>query len=162
LCGIALQIAQLTISIRTRQRRREPTGDPWDGRSLEWATASPPPVFNFAVLPTVTDEESYWSIKQRAREQRHLVTPEPQYEPIEMPRNSPVGFITAFFAVITGFCLIWHIWWVVVLGLICAYITFVVFAWRDDSEFVIPAEEVARIDRANREARAEYLREAGR
>ena len=162
LCGIALQIVQLTISIRTRQRRREPTGDPWDGRSLEWATASPPPVFNFAVLPTVTDEESYWSIKQRAREQRHLVTPEPQYEPIEMPRNSPVGFITAFFAVITGFCLIWHIWWVVVLGLICAYITFVIFAWRDDSEFVIPAEEVARIDRANREARAEYLREAGR
>ena len=158
LCGIALQIAQLTVSIRSRERRREPTGDPWDGRSLEWATASPPPVFNFAVLPIVTDDESYWNLKQRAREQRRLVTPEPHYEHIEMPRNSPVGFITAFFAVITGFCLIWHIWWLVVLGLVCAYITFVVFAWRDEGEFEIPAEEVARIDRANREARAEYLR----
>jgi len=158
LCGIALQIAQLTVSIRSRERRREPTGDPWDGRSLEWATASPPPVFNFAALPIVAEEDSYWKLKQRAREQRRLVTPEPHYEHIEMPRNSPVGFITAFFAVITGFCLIWHIWWLVVLGLVCAYITFVVFAWRDEGEFEIPAEEVAQIDRANREARAEYLR----
>ena len=159
LCGIALQVAQLTISIRSRERRREPTGDPWDGRSLEWATPSPPPAFNFAVLPNVTDEEPYWSIKQQAREQRRLVTPEPHYEPIEMPRNSPVGFVTAFLAAVTGFSLIWHIWWLVVLGLACAYITFVVFAWRDVAEFEIPAEEVARIDRANRDARAEYLRE---
>ena len=159
LCGIALQVAQLTISIRSRERRREPTGDPWDGRSLEWATPSPPPDFNFAVLPNVTDEEPYWSIKQQAREQMRLVTPEPHYEPIEMPRNSPVGFVTAFLAVVTGFSLIWHIWWLVVLGLACAYITFVVFAWRDVAEFEIPAEEVARIDRANRQARAEYLRE---
>jgi cytochrome o ubiquinol oxidase subunit 1 len=63
--------------------------------------------------------------------------------------------VTAFFAAITGFSLIWHIWWLVVLGLICAYVTFVVFAWRDVAEFEIPAEEVARIDRANRQARAE-------
>jgi cytochrome o ubiquinol oxidase subunit 1 len=157
LCGIALQVAQLVISIRTRERRRDRTGDPWDGRSLEWATSSPPPEFNFAVLPTVTHEETYWSVKQSAREQMRLVTAEPHYEPIEMPRNSPVGFVTAFFAAVTGFSLIWHIWWLVVLGLVCAYITFVVFAWRDVAEFEIPAEEVARIDRANRQARAEAL-----
>src|SRR6202451_212064 len=157
LCGIALQVAQLTISIRSRERRREPTGDPWDGRSLEWATPSPPPTFNFAVLPTVTNEEPYWTVKQQAREQRRLVTPEPHYESIEMPRNSPVGFVTAFFAFVTGFSLIWHIWWLVVLGLVCAYATFVVFAWRDVVEFDIPAEEVARIDRANRQARAASL-----
>jgi cytochrome o ubiquinol oxidase subunit 1 len=156
-CGIALQVAQLVISIRTRERRRDRTGDPWDGRSLEWATSSPPPEFNFAVLPTVTHEETYWSVKQSAREQMRLVTAEPHYEPIEMPRNSPVGFVTAFFAAVTGFSLIWHIWWLVVLGLVCAYITFVVFAWRDVAEFEIPAEEVARIDRANRQARAEAL-----
>jgi cytochrome o ubiquinol oxidase subunit 1 len=154
LCGIALQVAQLTISIRSRERRREPTGDPWDGRSLEWATPSPPPTFNFAVLPTVTNEEPYWTVKQQAREQRRLVTPEPHYESIEMPRNSPVGFVTAFFAFVTGFSLIWHIWWLVVLGLVCAYATFVVFAWRDRAEYIIPADEVARIDRANRSARA--------
>src|ERR1700678_1152427 len=157
LCGIALQVAQLAISIRSRARRRDPTGDPWDGRSLEWSTPSPPPEFNFAVLPNVTHDETYWSVKQSAREQMRLVLPEPHYEAIEMPRNSPVGFVTAFFAAVTGFSLIWHIWWLVVLGLICAYITFVVFAWRDVAEFEIPAEEVARIDRANRQARAEAL-----
>jgi cytochrome o ubiquinol oxidase subunit I len=158
MCGIALQIAQLWVSVRSRGERREPTGDPWDGRSLEWATASPPPGFNFAVLPTVSSEEPYWDIKRQARATHDLVTPEPQYAAIEMPRNSPTGFVTAFLAVVTGFALIWQIWWLVVLGLLGAYATFVVFAWRDVHETEIPAEEVARIDRANRAARAAALR----
>jgi cytochrome o ubiquinol oxidase subunit I len=162
LAAIAVQITQLVVSIRTRAARRDVTGDPWDGRSLEWATASPPPVFNFAKLPNVSDQEPYWDIKQEARKAMQLVTPEPEYEPIEMPRNSPTGFVTAFFATVTGFALIWHIWWLVILGLIGACVTFVVFAWRDHTEFVIPAEEVARSDRANREARAERLRELAR
>jgi len=106
----------------------------------------------------VTHEEPYWSVKQQAREQMGPITPEPHYEPIEMPRNSPVGFVTAFLAAVTGFSLIWHIWWLVALGLACAYVTFVVFAWRDVAEFEIPAEEVALIDRANARARSEYLR----
>ena len=160
LAGIALQVAQLWVSIRGRAKRRDLTGDPWDGRSLEWSTTSPPPMFNFAVLPIVVSDEPYWSIKQEARARGQLVSPEPPgYAPIEMPRNSPTGFVTAFFAVITGFSLIWHIWWLVILGLVGAYVTFVVFAWRDHAEIEIPAEEVARIDRANRAARAEALRE---
>jgi len=158
LCAIVVQIAQLVVSIRTRDRRREPTGDPWDGRNLEWATASPPPPFNFAVLPNVRGQEPYWDMKLKARESGHLLTPEPHYQTIEMPRNSPTGFVTAFFAVVTGFSLIWHIWWLVVLGLVGAYATFVVFAWRDIEEIHIPAEEVARLDRANRAARSEALR----
>ena len=158
LAGIAMQIAQLVVSIRTRAARRDVTGDPWDGRNLEWATHSPPPVFNFAKLPNVSDQEPYWDIKQQARKAMELITPEPEYEPIEVPRNTPTGFITAVFATVTGFALIWHIWWLAVLGLIGAYVTFVAFAWRDRTEYVIPADEVARIDRANREARAEYLR----
>jgi cytochrome o ubiquinol oxidase subunit 1 len=119
-------------------------------------------VFNFAKLPDVSDQEPYWDIKQQARKMMQLVTPEPEYEPIEIPRNSPTGFVTAIFATVTGFALIWHIWWLAVLGLIGAYVTFVVFAWRDHTELVIPAEEVARLDRANREARAGYLRELAR
>jgi cytochrome o ubiquinol oxidase subunit 1 len=99
----------------------------------------------------------YWGIKQQARDFGHLITPEPQYAAIEVPRNSATGFVTAFFAVITGFSLIWHIWWLVALGLLGAYVTFVVFAWRDVVETEIPAEEVARIDRANRLARAQVL-----
>jgi cytochrome o ubiquinol oxidase subunit I len=159
LAGIVVQIAQLVVSIRTRDKRRDITGDPWNGRSLEWATASPPPVFNFAILPDVTDQEPYWNIKQKALQEMQPATAEPEYAPIEMPRNTPTGFVTAVFATLTGFALIWHIWWLVILGLVGAYATFVVFAWRDHPEFVIPADAVARLDRANRESRAEYLRE---
>jgi cytochrome o ubiquinol oxidase subunit 1 len=156
LAGIVLQIAQLVVSIRRRHELADLTGDPWDGRSLEWATASPPPIFNFAVLPVVEGEEPYWGIKQRARKQLHLA-PEPEYEEIEIPRNSATGFICAFFATIIGFALIWHIWWLAIAGGIGAFATFVVFAWRDRTEEVISAEEVARIDRANRRARGEAL-----
>ena len=157
--GIACQVAQLTVSIRSRARRTEPTGDPWDGRTLEWATASPPPAYNFAVLPNVASHEPYWDMKLQAQEQLSLST-EPKYEAIEVPRNSPTGFITAFFAVITGFSLIWHIWWLVILGLVGAYATFVFFAWRDVAETEISAEEVARQDRANRAARLLALQAA--
>jgi cytochrome o ubiquinol oxidase subunit I len=155
LAGIICQIVQLATSIRHREELRDVTGDPWDGRSLEWATASPPPVFNFAVMPDVEGEDAYWSIKSRAREQG--LSREPEYKDIEMPRNSPTGFVCAFFATIMGFALIWHIWWMVVLGGIGAFATFVVFAWRDHDEYVIPAAEVARIDRLNREARRASL-----
>ncbi len=79
------------------------------------------------------------------------------YKPIEMPRNSPTGFITAFFATMTGFALIWHIWWLVGVGIVAAYAVFVWFAWRDVEEYLIPAEQVARIDRAGRQARANWL-----
>ena len=82
---------------------------------------------------------------------------EPDYKPIEMPRNSPTGFICAFFATFAGFGMIWQIWWLVIVSLIGAFATFVVFAWRDRTEYEIPAEEVARIDRANRRARGEAL-----
>ncbi len=156
LAGIILQIAQLAVSIRRREELRDRTGDPWDGRSLEWATASPPPAFNFAVLPHVEGGEAYWTMKQRARRQTGLGV-EPVYRDIEMPRNSPTGFICAFFATLMGFALIWHIWWLVALAALGAYATFVVFAWRDRSEYTIPAAEVARIDRANRSARGEAL-----
>jgi len=159
LLAIIAQIAQIVVSVRTREQRRDLTGDPWDGRNLEWATASPPPSFNFAALPNVRDQEPYWDMKARAREIGQLVRPEPEYQPIPMPRNSSTGFVTALFAVITGFALIWHIWWLVLLGLAGAYVTFVAFAWRDHDEELIPAAEVARLDRANRAARTARLQE---
>ena len=156
LAGIILQIAQLAVSIRRREELRDETGDPWNGRSLEWSTPSPPPAFNFAVLPHVEGEEAYWAMKQRARRQAKLGD-EPSYMDIEMPRNSATGFICAFFATFMGFALIWHIWWLVAVAALGAYATFGVFAWRDRSEYVVPAEEVARIDRTNRSARGEAL-----
>ena len=158
MCGIASQIVQLVVSIRNREFLRDGTGDPWDGRSLEWATASPPPAFNFAVLPDVSGEEAYWSIKEKARASNRL-SDEPEYVDIEMPKNNPTGVVCAFFATIMGFALIWHIWWMAILGLVGAFATFVVFAWQDITEEDIPAAEVARIDRANRKARQTYLAE---
>jgi cytochrome o ubiquinol oxidase subunit I len=154
LAGIALQVAQLVVSIRRREELRDQTGDPWDGRSLEWSTSSPPPAFNFAVLPRVEGTDAYWGMKQRAHRQA-LPMEEPDYREIEMPRNSSTGFICAFFASFMGFALIWHIWWLVALAAVGAYATFVVFAWRDRAEDIIPAEAVARIDRANRSARGD-------
>jgi cytochrome o ubiquinol oxidase subunit 1 len=156
LVGIICQITQLVVSIRHREELRDLTGDPWDGRSLEWATASPPPAFNFAVLPVVSGEDAYWRLKQRViKEGRSDETPE--YRDIEIPRNSPTGFVCAFFATLMGFALIWHIWWLVAVGAIGAFATFVVFAWRDHDEDTIPADEVARIDRGNRAQRHAIL-----
>jgi len=151
-CGIALQVAQLVVSIRNRDKLRDLTGDPWDGRTLEWITFSPPPHFNFAVMPNVTGAEAYWGIKQKAIQQHRLMDL-PDYQPIEMPRNSPTGFIAAFFAVVTGFALIWHIWWMVIVGLIGAFGTFVGFAWRNRYEYELPAAELAHIDDERRQAR---------
>jgi cytochrome o ubiquinol oxidase subunit 1 len=156
LAGIILQIAQLAVSIRHREELRDETGDPWNGRSLEWSTPSPPPAFNFAVLPQVEGLDAYWTTKQRAIQQGRLGD-EPDYTEIEMPRNSPTGFICAFFAAIMGFALIWHIWWMVAMAAVGAYATFVVFAWRDRDEYTIPAETVATIDRARRSARSAAL-----
>ncbi len=152
LMGIVCQIMQLVVSIRTRELRRDTTGDPWDGRTLEWSTPSPPPAWNFPVLPRVTGIDAFWTSKQRARARQPAPTQTPMrdYAPIEMPKNSATGFVTAFFAVVTGFALIWHIWWMVGLGLFGAFSTMLVFAWREQEEVEIPAAEVARVDRAYR------------
>jgi cytochrome o ubiquinol oxidase subunit 1 len=156
MCGIGLQITQLVVSIRDRAQLRDETGDPWDGRSLEWATASPPPAFNFAVLPEVSGEDAYWRLKTRAAKEKWF-SDKPEYRDIEIPRNSATGFVCAFFATVMGFALIWHIWWMVVAGAIGAFATFVVFAWRDHDEDTIPAAEVARVDGSNRVQRQAIL-----
>jgi cytochrome o ubiquinol oxidase subunit 1 len=159
--GAIVQVIQLVVSIRDREKLRDLTGDPWDGRSLEWATPSPPPFFNFAVMPNVEGEEPYWGIKLRAVETQQM-SPEPKYEPIEMPVNSPVGFYTAFFASVFGFAMIWYIWWLAILALVAAYAGFAWFAWRDVHEFEVSAEEVARVDRARRAAREVFLTQLSR
>ena len=159
LAGIVTQIAQLVVSIRNREELRDLTGDPWNGRSLEWATASPPPAYNFAVLPNVEGEDAYWTVKEAARAS-HALRQEPEYTAIEVPRNSPTGVVCAFFATMIGFALIWHIWWMAAVGFLGAWATFVVFAWRDRTEYEIPADEVARMDRANRGSRATALARA--
>jgi cytochrome o ubiquinol oxidase subunit 1 len=147
LAGIVCQVIQLVVSIRDREQLKV-TADPWNGRTLEWATASPPPAWNFAVLPQVTDLDALWNKKQRERTQAHPPK-ERKVEPIEMPKNSATGFITAFFAVVSGFALIWHIWWMAGLGATGIFLTMLAFAFRDEEEIEIPAEQIVRFEQAN-------------
>ena len=104
----------------------------------------------------MSGEEAYWTIKSAARE-RHMLDEAPEYVAIEVPKNTATGVVCAFFATVLGFALIWHIWWMAALGFLGAFVTFVVFAWRDISEEEIPVEEVERIDRRNRERRRAAL-----
>jgi cytochrome o ubiquinol oxidase subunit 1 len=143
LCGVFAQIAQLIVSIRTRDRRRDVTGDPWDGRTLEWSTSSPPPSYNFAIMPQVESQDDFWRRKQSGER-----PPPPRYQAIEVPPNSPNGFIVAFFSVVTGFALIWHIWWMAITGIACALVTLLVFGWIERTDRTLSAETLEAADRA--------------
>jgi cytochrome o ubiquinol oxidase subunit 1 len=151
LAGIVLTIVQLVVSIRTREQRRDITGDPWDGRTLEWSIPSPPPAWNFAHLPVVDGEEAYWRMKQSGRRERAA---DAQFEAIETPRNTAIGFVIAFFAVMLGFALIWHIWWMAVLGLVGILAAALSHAWRMAGEIEISAATIAAFAEAHRRAGA--------
>jgi cytochrome o ubiquinol oxidase subunit 1 len=146
LAGIVCQVVQLVVSIRARAAHPA-SADPWNGRTLEWSTASPPPAWNFALLPQVGAIDSYWRGKQGARATLDQPTQARAYEPIEMPKNSAIGVVNAFFAVVTGFALIWHIWWMAAFGVFGAFVAFLVFAFRNEDEIEIPAERIAQFER---------------
>jgi cytochrome o ubiquinol oxidase subunit 1 len=158
--GVVCQIIQLVVSIRDREQRRDVTGDPWNGRTLEWSTASPPPAWNFAVQPQVTGRDAFWTWKQGRRAKQDVPAVPREYAPIEMPKNTPTGFVTAFFAVTIGFAMIWHIWWMAALGVLGAFATVLAFAFREEEEIEIPADQIARFDRdhpAFQDQKAEVL-----
>ncbi len=139
LAGIVLTGVQLVVSIRTLDQRRDHTGDPWDGRTLEWSTPSPPPAWNYSVLPSVDGLDPFWEAKKSPKSRRQ---DGPYPETIAVPRNSPIGFVLAFFAVMAGFALIWHIWWMAIAGLIGALMTILAHAWRvsDEVEYIVESE----------------------
>jgi cytochrome o ubiquinol oxidase subunit 1 len=146
LVGIASQIIQLIVSIRARNRLRV-GDDPWNGRTLEWSTASPPPAWDFSILPHIVGADAFWTAKQQPQQNPERLDQPAEYKPIEMPKNSAIGFINAFFAVVTGFALIWHIWWMAGLGLIGAFMAFLIFAFRDEEEITMSAEQIAQFER---------------
>jgi cytochrome o ubiquinol oxidase subunit I len=135
LAGIVLTGIQLVVSIRTRDQRRDLTGDPWDGRTLEWSTPSPPPAWNFSILPSVSGLDAFWEAKANSESS---VQNGPGLKSVAVPKNSPIGFVLAFFAVITGFALIWHIWWMAIAGLMGILMTFLAHAWRVEDEVEYP------------------------
>jgi cytochrome o ubiquinol oxidase subunit 1 len=153
LAGIACIALQLYVSIRSREARRDLTGDPWNGRTLEWSTSSPPPPWNYSVLPQVRGIDAYWDMKEAARNTPRPTEPT-HWEPIHMPRNSAVGFFLSFFSVIAGFALVWHIWWLAIVGVLGMAASGLVHAWRVDAEVEITSEEIAAAERGRPRATA--------
>jgi len=117
-------------------------GDPWDGRGLEWSVSAPPPAYNFAVIPTVEDRDSFAGRKERSEAYQRP----PQFEDIELPRNSATGVVIGIAGAACAFALVWHIWWLAAAGLLTMWAAVVARSFVRDVHRTIPAEEVARIE----------------
>ncbi|KDP85274.1 cytochrome o ubiquinol oxidase subunit I [Cupriavidus basilensis] len=140
--GIVALLVQLAVSVRDRKNNRDLTGDPWDGRSLEWATASPAPFYNFAHVPHITSLEQHWDDKEAGRA---YVRPG-HYEDIHMPRNTSAGVIVSAFGLVLCFALVWHMWALAGLGLLGIIGTFIARTYDRDVDYYVPATEVERIE----------------
>lgn len=141
--GVGLQILQLIFSIMTRSWHRDLTGDPWDGRTLEWATASPPPSYNFAVVPVVETRDALWAQKhaKATRSVEHV-----RYQPFYEMKNTGAPIIVAGFALTFGFAVIWHIWWLAAIGLLGIITTVIVRLNNDDIERVVTVAEIQKTE----------------
>ncbi|MBS0453501.1 MAG: cytochrome o ubiquinol oxidase subunit I [Proteobacteria bacterium] len=141
--GIAAMLIQFAVSYMRRDQLRDNTGDPWNGRTLEWSTSSPPPDYNFAFTPIVHDNDAWYDMKRR-----HYVRPTEGFIPIHMPKNTAAGFVIAAFAAIMGFGLIWHMWLVAGFCFAAMLISTIVHTFNYKRDFHIPAEDVVRVEDA--------------
>ncbi len=149
-CGIAAMLMQFFVSIRDREKLRDKTGDPWGGRTLEWATSSPPPDYNFAFTPVIHDADAWWDMKNRGYKK-----PVDGYRDIHMPSNTGAGIILAGFSVACAVGLIWYMWWLAAISFvgIIGYAIFHTFNYKRD--FYIPASEVTETEAKARALAAE-------
>ena len=138
--GIALTVVQVIVSIRQRNAHRDLTGDPWIGRTLEWSIPSPPPPWNFGRLPLVTSRDAYWVAKHGGS--RAGSEAQASYSAVHLPRSNPTGIFLAFFAVIFGFAMIWHIYWLAIFGLAGGVVIGLIQAWRPEAEIEISPQEI--------------------
>ncbi|CDX36362.1 cytochrome o ubiquinol oxidase, subunit I (Ubiquinol oxidase chain A) [Mesorhizobium plurifarium] len=141
--GIAAFLVQIFVSIRKRAELVDVTGDPWDGRTLEWSTSSPPPAYNFAFTPVIRDNDAWFDMK-RAGYRRPLTG----FKPIHMPKNTGTGVILAAFSVALGFGLIWYMWWLAALSFVCLIATAIGHTFNYHRDFDIPAAEVTQTEEA--------------
>jgi len=136
LAGLVLTVVQLVVSVRARERLRDASGDPWDGRTLEWSTASPPPAWNFAALPMVSSLDAFWEAK-RCHGGVVPSAPGDGGRTLHLPRPSALGFVVAFFAFVGGFALVWHVWWLALVGLGGCVAAGLARAWQVEHEFEV-------------------------
>ncbi|ELI6433554.1 cytochrome o ubiquinol oxidase subunit I [Aeromonas salmonicida subsp. salmonicida] len=140
--GVLCQVIQVVVSIRDREKNRDLTGDPWGGRTLEWATSSPPPFYNFAIEPTITGLDAFWEAKQNGTAYQQPK----QYAPIHMPRNTGAGVIIAGFSALFGFAMIWHIWWMAIAAFVAMIATWIIHSFNDDVDYYVQVDEIERIE----------------
>ena len=147
--GILAMLIQFAVSIINRDKLRDVTGDPWDGRTLEWATSSPPPAYNFAKTPVIHDGDAWWNMKSRGYQR-----PLEGFKAIHMPSNTGAGVILSMLSLICGFALIWYMWWLAAISFaaIIGYAIFHTFNYKRD--YYIPAEEVVATEDARTQALA--------
>jgi cytochrome o ubiquinol oxidase subunit 1 len=141
--GVMFQVLQIVVSIIQRKQHADTTGDPWNARTLEWATASPPPFYNFAIIPEVRDRDAFWEMKKSKQ-----TAATPVYEDFHMPKNTPMGMYISGFVFLIGFAFVWHINWLAVAGLIGSIVCLVIRAFDDETEYVLTAAEVEKIETA--------------
>ncbi len=141
--GIASFLICLYVSFRRREQLRDNTGDPWDGRTLEWSTSSPPPEYNFAFTPVVHDNDAWSDMKRRG-----YARPLSGFLPIHMPKNTAAGFVLAMISTVCGFAMIWHIWWLAAASLVALVIAAIAHTFNYKRDYHIPAEVVAATEAA--------------
>jgi len=139
--GVGFQLLQLGYSIWKRDENRDLSGDPWNGRTLEWATSSPAPVYNFALMTPVDERDAFWAMKHAKGTDEP-----PQYEDIYLPKNSGLGLFIAGFAFIGGFAIIWHIWWLAPLGLLGVIACIIFRALKKNTEYRLSADKIAKLE----------------
>lgn len=135
--GIFLQVVQLVVSIRQRHHNRDLTGDPWNGRTLEWSTTSPPAHYNFAHIPHVKDRDWFWEMKKKPK------TASQEYTAISLPCNSAIGLYIGMGGLLVCFGLIWHMWWLAGIGLLASIVLVIYRTAQDDTEYTISAQDIA-------------------
>jgi cytochrome o ubiquinol oxidase subunit 1 len=139
--GIAAFIIQLVVSYRKREELRDLTGDPWNARSLEWSTSSPPPDYNFAFTPVVHDIDAWWQMKQQG-----YVRPLEGYRPIHMPKNTSAGFFLGMLSALVGFALIWHMWLIAGVAFVALLAVAIGHTFNYKRDYHIGADEVTRTE----------------
>lgn len=147
LIGIIHQILMFYVSYKQRNENRDLTGDPWVGRTLEWSLSSPPAHYNFAKTPVIHDlDEFTWQKEHGTAYEKHS-----HYEPIHMPKSTPEGVYIGVGSVIFGFAMIWHIWWLAIVGLLGIVGSFLLRAYSNDKDYYVQPDEVAACEEAHLE-----------
>ncbi|MCA9333192.1 cbb3-type cytochrome c oxidase subunit I [Candidatus Saccharibacteria bacterium] len=138
--GVVLQVTQLIYSILNNKKLADKTGDPWDGRTLEWSVSSPAPEYNFARLDEVNYRDEYWERKKTPA--ADLV----KYKDIEIPKGSPIGMFIGIFAYLFAMAVIWHIAWIAALSIVIISAFVVARLNDDDIVKTIKASQIEKIE----------------